>query len=128
MTYKVCTSCKKKKHTSDYYLTGKITKSGRNIPNRKCKSCVTQTKKDRRINIRAWLKQYKRNCACALCGYSKETHPNFTITALEFHHPQNNKEFAVGEAAARGMAIKKIKKEIDKCVILCSRCHTEIHN
>ena len=128
MTYKVCTSCKKKKHTSDYYLTGKITKSGRNIPNRRCKSCVTQTKKDRRHNIRAWLKQYKRNCACALCGYSKETHPNFTITALEFHHPQNNKEFAVGEAAARGMAIKKIKKEIDKCVILCSRCHTEIHN
>lgn len=128
MTYRTCSHCNKRKHISDFYLSGKFTKAGKNIPSRKCKKCVNEIKKNRRHNIRAWLKQYKRNSKCSICGYSKETHPNFSIHALEFHHPQNNKEFAIGEAAARGLAIKKIKKEIDKCVILCSRCHTEIHH
>lgn len=127
MTYRICSTCKVKKPMSEYYLTGRYTKAGKNIPRAKCKLCVNKIKKDRRSNIRAWLKQYKRNSSCEVCGYSKETHPKFSINALEFHHPQNNKKFAIGEAAARGMSIKKIKKEIDKCVILCSRCHTEIH-
>ena len=128
MTYKKCTCCKKQKPIEDFYFTGRYTLAGKNIRRAKCKKCVMGVKTARRTNIRAWLKQYKRNSACKKCGYSKETHANFKHQALEFHHPQNNKEFAIGEAAARGMAIKKIKKEIDKCVVLCSRCHTEIHH
>jgi hypothetical protein len=128
MTYKKCTCCGENKPISDYYLTGRYTKAGVNIPRAKCKKCVQGVKTQRRQNIRAWLKQYKRNSACAKCGYSKETHADFTARALEFHHPQDNKEFAIGEAPAKGMAIESIKKEIDKCVVLCARCHMEIHN
>lgn len=128
MTYKVCLHCGKKKKESDYYLTGKVTKEGRNIPRRKCKKCVQETKQKRRENIRAWLKQYKRNSECAKCGYSKETHSSFNIKALEFHHPQDNKEFNIADAASRGMKIENLLKEINKCVLLCARCHIEIHS
>jgi hypothetical protein len=128
MSSKKCSVCKTIYPIGEYYFTGRYTKAGKNIRRAKCKKCVKKVKSDRRNNIRAWLKQYKRNSCCAICGYSKETHANFKYQALEFHHPQNNKAFAVGEAASRGMAIGKIKKEIDKCVILCSRCHTEIHH
>lgn len=128
MSSKKCTTCGIEKPISDYYLTGRYTLAGKNIPRAKCKTCVRQVKNKRRSNIRAWLKQFKRNSACAKCGYSKETHADFTAKALEFHHPQDNKEFAIGEAPAKGMAIESIKKEIDKCVILCARCHMEIHN
>lgn len=128
MTYKVCSCCGKNKKESEYYLTGKFTKSGRNIPRAKCKKCVQGVKQKRRENIRAWLKQYKRNSACAKCGYSKETHATFNIKALEFHHPQDNKEFNIADAAGRGMAIENLIKEIDKCVLLCARCHIEIHS
>jgi len=128
MNSKKCSKCGITKDISEYYLTGRYTLAGKNIPRAKCKSCVGDVKNERRANIRAWLKQFKRNSACSKCGYSKETHPDFTAKALEFHHPQDNKEFAIGEAPGKGMAIEKIKKEIDKCVILCARCHMEIHN
>lgn len=128
MTYRICSNCGKKKDESDFYLTGKITSTGRNIPRAKCKVCVQGVKKKRRENIRAWLKQYKRNSACVKCGYSKETHASFNLKALEFHHPQNNKEFNIADAASRGMALEKLQIEIDKCVLLCARCHIEIHS
>ena len=109
MTYKVCSCCGKNKKESEYYLTGKFTKSGRNIPRAKCKKCVQGGKQKRRENIR-------------------ETHATFNIKALEFHHPQDNKEFNIADAAGRGMAIENLMKEIDKCVLLCARCHIEIHS
>ena len=57
----------------------------------------------------------------------KKTHPNFTSSALQFHHPQNNKSFSVGDGGHKGYSIKRIQKEIEKCVVLCCRCHAEIH-
>ena len=69
----------------------------------------------------------KTKWACAKCGYSKATHPNFTASALQFHHPQDNKSFAIGDAGHRGYSKERIRKEINKCVCLCCRCHAEIH-
>lgn len=85
------------------------------------------TKKHRRYFNRDWVADYKSKLSCKKCGYSKETHPSFKVQALQFHHHENNKSFEISNGVQRGMSIEKIKKEINKCEVLCSRCHAESH-
>lgn len=73
-----------------------------------------------------WLRDYKRKLKCKSCGYSKETHKNFTEKALEFHHHKGDKMFNVS-VGAFFKSQESLMKEISKCVVLCSRCHTEEH-
>ena len=57
---------------------------------------------------------------CVLCGYDR------FIGALEFHHVEpEKKEFFIGKGYC--FSWKKLVKELDKCVLVCSRCHNEIH-
>lgn len=64
------------------------------------------------------LVEYKgRKCQC--CGYSK------CIEALEFHHiDSSSKEFSI---SGKSNSFERLKKEADKCVLVCSNCHKEIH-
>ena len=56
---------------------------------------------------------------CSICGYDK------CSAALEFHHTDRSlKEFEIG-GAKYGWA--KMKKEIEKCILLCANCHRELH-
>lgn len=128
MDSKKCTECKKIKSVpSDFFRSGKKTLSGKDILTGKCKSCIYKHRNERRKKTTAWINQYKQERKCKRCGYSKETHDNFVPQALEFHHPQGNKDFSIGDGAAKGLSRQRILNEINKCVILCSRCHTEIH-
>lgn len=56
---------------------------------------------------------------CKICKY------NTCPGAMEFHHKNPlEKDFNI----CRGtIAWDKIKKELDKCVLLCCRCHREVH-
>ena len=58
---------------------------------------------------------------CTLCGYDK------CSKALNFHHlDPSKKSFGLSE---RGLtrSWEKIKLEIEKCILLCANCHTEVH-
>lgn len=64
------------------------------------------------------LVEYKGGC-CQICGYKK------SIGALQFHHMDpEEKDFTV---SAKSYAYERLKKEVDKCVLLCSNCHIEVH-
>ena len=57
---------------------------------------------------------------CERCGYNK------TPRALEFHHLNpEEKDFGISEILTR--SIQSLKDEVDKCILLCSNCHAEIH-
>jgi hypothetical protein len=74
----------------------------------------------RRKRLKEKAIEYKGG-KCESCGYSR------CREALEFHHSVNNKkEFGV---AAKGYtrSWKKVKEEIEKCLLLCANCHREIH-
>ena len=59
-------------------------------------------------------------CQNTSCGYSKY------LGALEFHHIDNNKSFSISENGhTRSWDI--LKNELNKCIMLCSNCHKEIH-
>lgn len=58
---------------------------------------------------------------CSKCGYDKAK------SALEFHHKDpTKKDFSI---SMRGytMSWEKVKKELDKCIMVCANCHREIH-
>lgn len=74
----------------------------------------------RRKKIRQMAVEYLGEC-CQICGYSKY------IFALDFHHRDpKTKEFGLSE---RGLtrSWEKTKLELDKCILVCSNCHREIH-
>ncbi len=129
MNSKKCTECKQIKIVpSDFSLSGKKTLSGKPIFASKCKSCINKIRKQTRKKRRSWLNEYKKKQQCKKCGYSQETHESFVPQALQFHHAQGNKKFEISKATSNGISKEKIMNEISKCVILCSRCHNEIHN
>ncbi len=58
---------------------------------------------------------------CIICGYSK------CGQALEFHHVDETiKDFGIS-AKGYTRSWEKVKKELDKCILVCANCHREIH-
>lgn len=57
---------------------------------------------------------------CIKCGYNK------CLSALTFHHRNPKaKEYVLGYIKDNNW--QKIKKELDKCDLVCFNCHMEIH-
>ena len=67
-----------------------------------------------------WVADYKAKQGCLICG---EDCP----TCLGFHHYNDDKEEAVSQLAARGMARELVQQEIEKCIVLCHNCHSKVH-
>jgi hypothetical protein len=70
---------------------------------------------------------YKNGHNCTKCDYSKN------INALEFHHEDETKKFKISKYIVdkKWKCIDDIdpivKKELNKCTVLCRNCHQEIH-
>lgn len=60
---------------------------------------------------------------CEICGYSKNS------SALHFHHKNpEDKEFELNVRNIAAYSLIKLEKELSKCQLLCSNCHSERHN
>lgn len=58
---------------------------------------------------------------CVRCGYDK------CIDALEFHHKDRTSKKAKPTYVIRRWRWTRVKEELDKCDLVCSNCHKEIH-
>ena len=77
--------------------------------------CVTKRRKKLKV-----MSVERKGGKCQICGYKR------CIKALEFHHiDPSTKEFGL---STRGLTRSwaKIKKEVDKCVLVCANCHREV--
>ena len=81
-----------------------------------CNSCVVNRRSD---DVKKRAVEYKGG-KCIICGYSK------CKRALVFHHLGNEKK-EFGFSGAHSRSWNSIKKELDKCVLLCANCHAEVH-
>lgn len=82
-----------------------------------CASCVVNS---RRTSKKELLVKHKGG-SCLLCGYNK------CINALVFHHVDGHtKDFTI--SGNHSLSLERLKAEVDKCVLLCCNCHTEVHN
>mgnify|MGYP003654263959 CR=1 FL=1 len=123
--HKWCISCKEMKtvscfNKSRYHLTSK------------CKDCLSAYAKDYRQRSEtkkkrvSYTKEYRSKQKavdymggkCVGCGYGG------CLAAMDFHHlDPNTKE----DHSMNSRSFEKNKDELDKCVMVCTRCHREIH-
>ena len=110
-----CPRCKEDLKIQDFY-----SRRGKGFSSGYCKKCTGL------VSHQA-IKKFKKECLayrggkCINCGYNK------CISALDFHHRDpSEKEFSISSIKRKKLT-EQIKKELDKCDILCSNCHRELH-
>ncbi len=74
----------------------------------------------RRKKIRQMAVEYKDG-RCEICGYDR------CMEALEFHHNNSSdKDFSISDKGYT-RSWKRVKEELDKCIMVCANCHRELH-
>ena len=74
----------------------------------------------RRSRLREMAVEHKGG-RCEICGYDR------CLEALEFHHlDSQNKDFGISDKGYT-RSWQKVREELDKCIMLCSNCHREVH-
>lgn len=111
---KICSRCKAHKNPDEFY---------RRRNNKElsvyCKRCTNDQTIERARGLKRQALEYKGG-KCEICNYSK------CVAALEFHHlDPKQKDFSI--SMVRHYIFDKIKPELDKCMLVCSNCHREIH-
>ena len=88
---------------------------------------IEEKKKRNYKHVRTYIQTTKEKAIeykggkCEVCGYDK------CSWSLDFHHKDpNEKEFGISSAGCKSW--KKIKNELDKCILVCKNCHGEIHH
>lgn len=72
-----------------------------------------------RIRKKDNLLDYKGG-KCQVCSYDKSR------SALHFHHINPlEKDFQI---SGKSYSFERLKSEVDKCILVCSNCHCEIHD
>jgi len=103
-----------------------------NISHKELRSYCTKHNLKSEISLTGYarIKQHRRNKkilavlykggACERCGYKK------SISAMDFHHRDpKEKDFAISRNT--NLAWKRVKAELDKCMLVCANCHRELH-
>ena len=103
----VCNFCGEK-NQDDFY-------SKRN----RCKICHNKSQTQYCNDIKRKSVEYKGG-KCELCGYNKN------YAALDFHHVDSSKK-DINWKTSRHWGWERLKKELDKCKLVCKNCHAEIH-
>lgn len=127
---KCCSSCKQEL-SLDNFGKSKNQSDGYGIYCRECrrkqerqryqknkefyKQKVYKSKVRRRKIIREKIGQYLSQNPCVDCGEKD-------IVVLDFDHLEN-KNFNISVGINNAYGWEKIKKEIDKCEVVCSNCH-----
>ena len=119
-----------KKHQLAYSQKYRAVEENRlrlNEHTRKCRS-KPKSKIKRNKNRREWIAKEKQKAIeykggkCICCGYSR------CQAALDFHHlDPSQKEGYKSGAIVPHWTFERNKAELDKCVLVCVRCHREIH-
>lgn len=114
----ICTKCQQEKEELDFYKR----------PDRKnkhqsyCKYCFNNYCKERWIKRKKEAVEYKGG-KCIDCELIST---DFNYVVFDFHHlDPMGKDFDWGKL--RLFSWERIKKELDKCICLCSNCHRLRH-
>ncbi|AFY81818.1 HNH endonuclease [Oscillatoria acuminata] len=111
-----CSVCRQLKPLTDFYK--RSSKSKKDLRKYECKKCHNLKTKERLQYLKQKAVELKGG-KCFFCGYSK------CIAALDFHHlDPKKKEFKI---SGKFVSFDKIAAELNKCILLCSNCHRELH-
>ncbi len=127
---KICSSCKEEKQPKEFNKN-KSKKDGLNTMCRVCSNLICKERyknskgtyleklyerQDRiLIETRTFVLEYLKTHPCVHCGQTN-------IMTLEFDHLRD-KFKDISMMIKQTYGIEAIKKEVDKCQVLCSNCH-----
>lgn len=94
--------------------------NGNATPRYRCNKCQALRVKSI-VDVKRQMAYAHYGDSCSICGYSR------CKSALEWHH-KDPKEKELNPARVFSRSWDKIMKELDKCVLLCSNCHREVHS
>jgi hypothetical protein len=110
-----CPHCNLYKKFEEFYVRRGNNYSGH------CKKCVKEQTVKRGRQLKLDCLDYKGG-KCQKCGYNK------CQASLEFHHRDpNEKDFPICQKYGCRKISDRIKRELDKCDLLCANCHREEH-
>ena len=125
-----CIECGEEKPPSEFNTHG-TTKSGHKAYNSRCKLCGNRHAAklpSGQIKYRGLAAQKREllvstKIKCVVCGYNK------CADAMDCHHiDESTKLFDVSKAVTSpSIDLPTFQAELDKCVVLCARCHREYH-
>ena len=75
----------------------------------------------RRERNRQWLEDLKSRLKCEKCKESR-------YWLLDFHHLDPNEKEASIAYLLRSSTKQKVQQEMEKCIVLCSNCHRDLHH
>ena len=115
--YKECTRCGQIKRKVEFARDNRNTKSGIKSY---CKECDNKRpdKDTRKLRNKNFVYEYLHKNPCVNCGITD-------IRVLEFNHIKPGKVADVTDLMHRGVSIRRITEEIDKCEVRCRNCHKE---
>lgn len=87
----------------------------------RCVKCSSERVQKRRLKLKDLAVEYKGGC-CQHCGYKK------SYRALHFHHLDPSQKDFHPSKNGNTRSWEVLKKELDKCILLCSNCHCEEHD
>ena len=115
---KKCSDCKEIKPLDDFYNDFNGLSPTKKLS--QCKPCNNIYTIQRNDRKRAELNVIKEAQGCMRCGYNEDG------SKLHFHHRDpSTKLFNIGNPTHSGR--QTLQKEIDKCDLLCTSCHTIHH-
>ncbi len=74
--------------------------------------------KNLKLRIYKFIDDYKRNRACADCGFAGKNFPQ----VLEFDH-RRDKKFEIGSWSKSVLSLIRVRLEMQKCDLVCANCH-----
>ena len=101
----ICKSCSLIRR-KEYYQKNKVKENLRN--------------KAKQKELQDFVKEYKENLGCAVCKEKR-------WYVLQFHHKDKEEKEAEISSLVRYGNLNRLKKEMKKCIVLCSNCHIELH-
>jgi hypothetical protein len=118
---KVCKYCGETKSEEEFYPQQQKGNNGQvwKYLDCYCKPCRNSYSYNRRKNMKDKAVEYKGG-QCVDCGIKDIS------DIFDFHHEDPSlKDFSIGKKA--NVKFETIKKELDKCILLCSNCHRKRH-
>lgn len=111
---KTCSLCERSRTVGSFYKL----KNGKRYAY--CKECDRKRSAGRSRELKRKAVEYKGG-KCEFCGYKRYQ------GALDFHHEDpKKKDFQFSRRVSVAFT-EAIRKELDKCLLVCKNCHAEIH-
>jgi len=146
----IASECGKSQSTIKHWLKKHGIKTNKHVGNKKygylCEDCG-ETKKSKFVSVGdgrlshvlckrchsrrsvARFRKHKQRAVdykggkCQVCGYNK------SLRSLDFHHRDpGEKDVKFNSNWVKQWNFERVKKELDKCDLLCRNCHGEAHD